>query len=105
MGNNEIEVFGEVNGAYNSCGSLTDIVYGIGYVMGNNTQFRTALAVPTGTSVYKLRAYEDDDTRCVWKQDDDPLGNYNTGIQLYQYPQSFRTDPPFMAWISHVSRP
>jgi len=104
-GSNEIEVFGEVNGAYKSCGSLTEVVYGVTYTMGNNVLFRTALAVPLSGYVYKLKAYEDDDDRCVLKQNDDHLGNFDSGLPLSLYPNEYRTDAPSYAWLRHVSRP
>jgi len=96
-GLNEIEIFGEVNGSYNSCGWATGIHYGTYYGVqwfDDAPHATLATAVPTNGYRFKLVAYEDDDGRCVHNDADDLLGSWPTGLTLAQYSYYFYTENP-----------
>jgi hypothetical protein len=94
-GFNEIEIFGDVNGFYADCGWATGVVAGSYYNFYEHFPNSTlARAVPDATHTFKLRAYEDDSTRCGVTGSDDFLGAWSTGIHLTQYGGLYRTEAP-----------
>ncbi len=113
MGDNEIEVFGYVNGAYASCAQLTNVWWGPSetvVITTANPAHVMATAIPTGTYKFTLQAYEDDNDRCARRDEDDYLGPWATGITVNQYGQniqnSFPTDAPYgHARIAAIARP
>lgn len=106
MGDNEIEVWGSVNGFWGACGSLTNLWWGEAYGLftSANLVFKVANAIPTGASRFKLSAYEDDNDRCVRNGDDDYLGSWMSGITIGNYGRRYFTDPPSIAYISVIAR-
>lgn len=91
-GSMEIEVFGGVDGSYESCKRFTDIEEDTDYFLpapGATGSKKIAFAVPTGTNTVDVKVYEDDDTGCVIKSSDDFLGVAN--IQITGYGSIFGT--------------
>jgi hypothetical protein len=99
MGTNEVEVLGKVNGAYSGCASATTLYADIEYPWGSSAGYRAATAIPIGTNRFTLRAFEDDDDRCVERDSDDALGNFATGLLITQYNFGWWTDAPGLAWM------
>ncbi|GEM_PF-6509888 len=110
-GLNEIEIFGNINGFYASCGWATDIHYGTYYAIqwdgdgpyGGAPHSTLATAVPVDPYRFKLVAYEDDDERCVHNNGDDALGSWPTGLTLSQYSYYFYTENPSELQIQVIS--
>jgi hypothetical protein len=96
-GENEIEIFGNINGFYKDCGRVTDIHYGFAYTYTyppGTHRTTLARAVPDATPTFKPHAYEDDDGGCVHDGSDDNLGPWPTGLSLSQYGQAWYTENP-----------
>ncbi len=103
MGTQEIEIFGQVNGAYASCASATDLYPQTDYYWSATPGHVLATAIPVGSNLFTLQAYEDDDDRCVKRPGDDPLGNWSPGITIAQYNFARPTNTPSLALIKvHV---
>jgi hypothetical protein len=64
-----------------------------------------ATAIPIGSNVFTLQAYEDDDDRCVKQLQDDPLGNWSPGITIAQINYQMATNPPSLALIKVQVQP
>jgi hypothetical protein len=82
-GDMEIEVFGSVDGSYSWCQRFTDIDKGVAYDLpapGALGSRKIAYAVPTGANTVDVHVYEDDDTACQVRSDDDDLGIANLQI-------------------------
>lgn len=106
MGDNEIEVWGNINSGWSSCGSLTNLWWGQAYgvYLSANLVYKVANAIPTGTARFKLTAFEDDNDRCVLTGDDDYLGAWTTGILIGNYGTTYWTETPSIALISVLAR-
>ncbi len=105
MGANEIEIFGQINGAYVSCASATEMTYGITYWWATAPGHVAATAIPINPHRFKLQAFEDDDDRCAIRATDDHLGDWQTGITISQYATQYRTDAPSWAYIKVGAAP
>lgn len=75
-GDDELEIFGDIGGAYAECRRYTGLEEGRQYFRSFKTTIAgiaeaIALAVPTDTTGLHVRAYEDDDNACaIWPADD-----------------------------------
>jgi hypothetical protein len=85
-GRDEVEIFGLLSGGggYARCTWRTDVRPNTDYYMDLANAFTTiSTAVPWGTGTLYLRAFEDDDDRCVVRSSDDRYGDTSIRIDNY----------------------
>jgi len=83
-GHDEVEIFGSVNGSYKACTWRTDVQPNRDYYLPlDNPFWDIATAVPWGTALAYIEAFEDDDGRCVRRPSDDRYGSTFLKIENY----------------------
>jgi hypothetical protein len=83
-GRDEVEIFGSVYGLHPECTWRTDVGPNTDYYLDLANSFSTiATAIPWGTVSLHLRAFEDDDGRCVHRSSDDWYGSTSVKFEHY----------------------
>jgi hypothetical protein len=90
-GLNELEIFGSINSRYNACAQYTNIEFHTDYYWNIDSYLNTiATALPLPGYKLLLKAYEDDNERCViHTSDDDYMGQ--SLLALSEYPGAHLT--------------